>query len=166
MRVGLAPRTELRAKVAGGYGRPRGELGINALVLDTDLVDVMLMPSYFSYDHDEWSGEEVGPHVSGFGLPIVLSLPLDPNEQFQLFAAPDLRVGKRDGQAWTAVGLHLGAALAGSRDYATFIPECAVIVTAVGEAPAFAYGDERALTRGKPLFQCSLGVSFGSRHAH
>ena len=37
----------------------------------------------------------------GFGLPVVLSASLDPEDQYQLFLGPDLRVGKRNGSAWS-----------------------------------------------------------------
>ena len=139
-------------------------MGVNVQVLDGDVLDLMLMPSFFHYDSDNAFDEEPGQDLIGFGLPIVLSASLDPVDQFQLFVGPDLRVGKRNGSAWSALGFHFGAAISGPNDYGTFIPECAWLMGIHGRETRDVGPSARVLAQGVGTFECSLGATFGATH--
>lgn len=164
VRVGVAPRTELRGKLVTDLQTPRGEVGVNVQVVDGEVLDLMLMPSFFHYDSDDALDEEPGVDLIGFGLPVVLSASLDPVDQYQLFIGPDLRVGKRNGSAWSALGLHFGAAVSGPNDRATFIPECAWLMGVHGRETRDVGASARVLAQGHGTFECSVGVTFGAKH--
>ncbi|MDB4986695.1 MAG: hypothetical protein JWN04_1873 [Myxococcaceae bacterium] len=160
-RIGLAPRTELRGKLSGGGG----EIGINVQAVDSKVFDLMLMPSFIEYDIDD-AFDEYSPHVHmiGFALPIVASASLDEAEQVQLFFGPDLRFGKRNDAAWSAVGVHVGAAIAGPYDHGTFIPECAFLQGVMAAESASVSPAGRTLSKGTHTISCSLGVTLGGSH--
>lgn len=161
LRAGVAPRTELRGKLAfQSY-----EAGVNVLALDSSLFDVMVMPGYFDYDVDDLFDEEAAIRLRGAQLPIVMSAPLDEAEQFRLFVAPDIRVGKREwaAETWSAVGVHLGASVAGPRDYASFLPECTLLYATSGRLKRDYDGTDQ-YKRGSVSVSCSIGVSVGSPH--
>lgn len=163
-RIGVAPRTELRGKVVGGSKGPLGEVGVNVQIIDSQVIDLMLMPSFFHYDSDSAFDEEPAVDLIGFGLPVVVSASLDPADQYQLFLGPDLRVGKRNGSAWSALGLHVGAAVSGPNDYATFIPECAWLMGVHGQEKRDVGASAQLLAQGHGTFECSVGVTFGATH--
>ena len=163
VRIGVGHGVELRGKGAARGG----EGGVNVRVHDGEFVDVMMMPLAFRYDVDDAFQEGFGAKIAGAGLPTVVGItPRPGTPSTQLFVAPDVRAGVRNGRGFAAVGLHVGAAASGPRDLGSFIPECAWFVGALGaKAGADTYEDERTLARGEHVFSCSLGVSFGGRHA-
>lgn len=165
LRVGVVPRTEVRGKFVPAKGL---ELGINVQALDRGRFSTMLMPTFlwYEYDTDAWFDEEsIEDEVLAFGMPVIVGVSLDKEGQFQLFAGPDLRVGRHERErvtrAWSDLGLHLGLVLGGPRGYGALIPECSWMRTMAGRGE---YGAGR-FQPGANTYQCSLGVSFGARHA-
>jgi len=159
LRVGVAPRTEARIKYTTLW---QVDLGINVRAVDGQRVDLLLMPGYTS---GKLGDIDYYDQYKAFALSVIVGIALDEAEQYQLFVGPEARLGKRslsyrDGEAlWSMVGLHVGAAIGGPRDYGTFVPECAWLVTVTRGEPA-----AEKLQHGRSIVQCSLGVTFGMRH--
>jgi hypothetical protein len=103
--------------------------------------------------------------MKSFALPIVTSLAFS-HDQHHVLLAPDVRVGRRDGDGFVAVGLHFGASLGGPRGYGSFIPECAWLRGVAGDPTFGGYGQQSFLAAGEQTFSCSFGVSAGPIIAH
>lgn len=160
MRVGVAPRTELRGRV----GIENYEGGVNVQAVDGERVDLLLMPSYFQADVDDIFDEEPTAVLRGFAMPAVVGVALDAARRHHVFVAPDVRVGTRNREAWGAAGVHIGASFAGPADHGAFIPECAWLVGFGARAPRDVYGLSRLLEHGGHSVTCSLGVTLGGNH--
>jgi hypothetical protein len=162
LRVGVAPRTEARGKI--GYGG--FELGVNVQVLDTERVDLMVMPGFFYADVDDFFVKDTATtEMRGAALPVIASVNLDEAEQYRAFAGPVVRVARQredyegNTAVWSALGVAAGFSVGGPRDYASLIPEIAWQRNLTGLR-----GGTQGLTgKGRSSLSISLGVSFGQR---
>lgn len=152
VRVGVAPRTEVRGKISANFG---ADIGLNVQVVDGETLDLMVMPTYHYADADDFFDEhDDRTEVMAFGLPVVVDIALSESGQHSVFIGPDLRAGRAEYiGGFAAVGAHVGLAIGGPNGYGSFLPECAFFALLTEGDPL--EGDSRGLVN------CSLGVSFG-----
>jgi hypothetical protein len=169
LRVGLFERTEARVK-----GTLTGaDLGLNVLAHEDDLLRVLLMPTLKLYegattdaDGDAIIDEDWHTHhdFRAASLPVIVAAQLGPVE---LFAGPDLQLGKRGSRRFGALAGHFGIAIPLGPNV-TFIPELSVCWAFHGPRP-IAYSNtgpaDDYLARGDVAAQLGAGFTFGNRYA-
>jgi hypothetical protein len=179
LRVGLRDKLEIQLL---GSTAGTGRLGFKALLIDWPSFLLAIVPSYqvqyMIEDSDNVLDEDFLPEyvVQTAIVPVVIGVPVA--SQLDLLFGVDVHAGRRRPLSWhwqeqsapvLAFGAHLGLAVHGARERATFVPQCGVLVAALSattQTPE-SYGSDYAfstLRRGSLRWECALGVTFGANY--
>lgn len=168
-RVGIAKNTELRAK-----GSISGlEFGANLRAYENERMRLVVMPQYREYwditeDRDSALDENYEKDIAvvrALAVPVVAAVRTPSG--IEPFVGAGLHTGRTNSKGFGAAALHLGVNLP-LGEHVSVIPECSALVSIVGPRREVKNDDgdfvKPVLTPGDGMFQCGMGLSFGSAY--
>ena len=175
LRVGVAQRTEARLKLSL-LNRFSLEAGVNVEAVERARWSLFLMPHYryfseLAEDEFSWRDQQdrvLFRRIQALAVPTLFVVRAWGQE---MFAGPDLHVGRRRGAGFLALGGHLGLSFHLGK-HVSLTPELALLVVTAGKRDVVHVEDrviselaERVLfAPGSVMGEAGLSISFGGVH--